>query len=147
MTVHDITRPTVLLTGPTSGIGSGMLRHLLQHPSRPNLVLMARNAEALERCVADARGAGLTARGIVGDLGDLDSVRAALGTLASLVESGGVARIDAALLNAGTHLGDRTHRGAQGYELTFTVNVIAQHLLVTGLQPLLARGGHTVVMG
>ncbi|MER3393840.1 MAG: hypothetical protein RIA38_02610, partial [Microcella pacifica] len=37
--------------------------------------------------------------------------------------------------------------GAQGHERTFTVNVVAQHLLVTGLEPMLAPAGHVVVMG
>ena len=42
---------------------------------------------------------------------------------------------------------DRRRTGAQGYELTFTVNVIAQHLLLRGLEPLLARDAHVVLMG
>lgn len=147
MTVHDITRPTVLLTGPTSGIGAGMLRALLRHPRRPNLVLLARDAPRLEAAVAEARAAGLAARGILCDLGDLDSVRGALDELTVLRGSDRIDAIDAALLNAGTHFMDRRHRGLQGHELTFTVNVIAQHLLVRGLTPLLAPTGHVVVMG
>jgi NAD(P)-dependent dehydrogenase (short-subunit alcohol dehydrogenase family) len=147
MTVHDITRPTVLLTGPTSGIGAGMLRHLLQHPAQPTLVLLARNEEALAGCVEDARSAGLAAHGIQVDLADLDSVRHALDAVGALIAAGTISPIDSALLNAGTHLADRAQVGPQGYEVTFTVNVIAQHLLVTGLEPLLARDGHVVVMG
>ncbi|GAA1699393.1 SDR family NAD(P)-dependent oxidoreductase [Microcella alkalica] len=147
MTVHDITRPTALLTGPTSGIGGGMLQALIRHPRRPNLVLIARDAQRLEAAVGQARAAGLGARGILCDLGDLESVRRALDELASLQATDRLGGIDAALLNAGTHYMDRRHVGAQGHELTFTVNVIAQHLLVRGLEPLLAPGGHVVVMG
>lgn len=147
MTVSDITRPTVFLTGPTSGIGAGMLRHLLAHPSRPHLVLLARNAAALDAALDQARAAGLTAHGVNVDLADLSSVQAALAEVRALIDAGTIAPIDAALLNAGAQFTDRRRTGAQGHELTFTVNVIAQHLLVTGLEPMLAPAGHVVVMG
>ncbi len=147
MTVSDITRPTVLLTGPTSGIGAGMLRALVQHPARPHLVLLARNATALDAALDQARAAGLTAHGVSVDLADLASVQSALAEVRALIASGQVAPIDAALLNAGTHVKNRSQVGAQGYERTFTINVIAQHQLVTGLEPLLAAAGHIIVMG
>ncbi|UYN83147.1 MAG: SDR family NAD(P)-dependent oxidoreductase [Microcella sp.] len=147
MTVSDITRPTVLLTGPTSGIGVGMLRALLRHPSRPHLLLLARNATALDAALEQARIAGLTAHGVRVDLADLASVQRALAEGRALIDAGVIAPIDAALLNAGTQFMSRAKRGEQGHERTFTVNVIAQHLLVTGLEPLLAPRGHVVVMG
>lgn len=147
MTSSDITRPTVLLTGPTSGIGAGMLRALLEHPARPHLVLLARNPAALDAALTKAHDAGLTAHGVHVDLADLVSVQAALAEVRALIEAGMVAPIDAALLNAGAQFVDRRRTGAQGHELTFTVNVIAQHALVAGLTPLLAPAGHVVVMG
>ncbi len=147
MTVHDITRPTVLLTGPTSGIGAGMLRALLQHPARPHLVLLARNATALDAALDQAHAAGLLAHGVSVDLADLASVQAALAEVRALIDAGTITPIDAALLNAGTQFMSRATLGAQGHERTFTINVIAQHLLVTGLEPLLAPAGHVVVMG
>lgn len=147
MTVSDITRPTVLLTGPTSGIGAGMLRALVRHPSRPHLVLLARNATALDAALDQARTAGLTAHGVHVDLADLGSVHAALAEVRALIAAGTIAPLDAALLNAGTQFMSRAKLGAQGHERTFTINVIAQHLLVTGLEPLLASAGHVVVMG
>ncbi len=147
MTVSDITRPTVLLTGPTSGIGAGMLRALVQHPARPHLVLLARNATALDAALDQARAAGLTAHGVHVDLADLASVQSALAEVRALIEAGVIAPIDAALLNAGTHLKNRRLVGTQGYERTFTINVIAQHQLAMGLEPLLAAEGHVIVMG
>ncbi len=149
MTETDIaaTPSTVLLTGPTSGIGAAMLDRLIAHPARPNLVLLARDPEALERAIAKAQAAGLTARGIPLDLADLASVSRALETLAGRIGVDDIAPIDVALLNAGAQFIGRRRVGAQGNELTFTVNVIAQHLLLRGLEPLLAPGGHTIVMG
>jgi NAD(P)-dependent dehydrogenase (short-subunit alcohol dehydrogenase family) len=147
MTQTDITSPTVLLTGPTSGIGAGMLEHLTRHPSRPRLVLVGRDPARTDAAVATARAAGLIAHGVLADLADLESVGAALDEVRDLMADGRVGAIDAAILNAGAQYTDRRRRGAQGWELTFTVNVIAQHLLIRGIRPLLADAGHVVLMG
>ena len=140
-------RPTVLLTGLTSGIGARMLETLIAHPSRPNLVLLARDAAALENALAKARAQGLEASGIRIDLSDLGNVRGALKQIASAQERQEIGPLDVALLNAGAHFTSRRKTGAQGHELTFTVNVIKQHLLLRGLEPLLAPAAHAVVMG
>lgn len=133
----------VLLTGPTSGIGAKMLDTLIAHPARPQLVLMARDAAALDAALTLARDRGLRAHGIRLDLADLGSVRDALDELSAAR----LGPIDVALLNAGAQFVSRRNTGAQGYELTFTVNVIAQHLLLRGLEPVLAPEAHTVLMG
>lgn len=139
--------PVVLLTGPTSGIGSATFERLLTHPSRPTLILLARNADALDAAVSTARDAGLGAHGIQVDLSDLSSVQDATGSVAHLVGRGVVGPLEAAVLNAGVQLTDRRSVSAQGYELTFAVNVLAQHALLRGLQEQLATGGHAVLMG
>ncbi|MFE6254747.1 SDR family NAD(P)-dependent oxidoreductase [Agromyces sp. NPDC057865] len=147
MTVHDITRPTVILTGPTRGIGSAMVDRLVEHPSRPNLVLLARDPQALEAVVSRVRGAGLRASGIPLELADLRSVDTALDALRTEIGLGEVASPDAVMLNAGAQFGDRRGMSAQGMEKTFAVNVVAQHALLRGLLPLLAPRSHTVLMG
>ena len=148
MTETDIAQmaPTVLLTGPTSGIGAAMLDRLIDHPARPTLVLLARDAAALDHATRKARAAGLAATGIPPALSDLGSVRRVLESLSALIDSGDIPRIDVAMLNAGAQFISRRKTGAQGHELTFTVNVIAQHLLLRGLEPLLATAGHAIVM-
>ncbi len=147
MTQTDITRATVLLTGPTSGIGAGMLRALLRHPARPHLVLLAGIPTRWMRRSLPPELRACRPTVCTSTLADLVSVRDAITEVLSLVASGAIAPLDAALLNAGTQFMSRTKRGAQGHERTFTVNVIAQHLLVSGLTPLLAPEGHIVVMG
>lgn len=146
MTQSDIT-PTVLLTGPTSGIGAAILRHLSVHPSRPRLLLAGRDPDRLARAVDASRAAGLHVHPIRLDLADLDSVADASSEISRLVEDGDVPAIDVAILNAGAQFTDRRHRGVQGWELTFTVNVVAQHSLLRGIRPLLAPGAHVVMMG
>lgn len=147
MTVHDITSPTVLLTGPTRGIGSAILDRLIDHPARPRLVLLARDPHQLAAAAARATAAGLDATGIPVDLADLRSVDAAIDELGSRIDDGTVAPPTAAMLNAGAQFGDRRGTSVQGIEQTFAVNVVAQHVLVRGLLPLVAPGGHVVLMG
>lgn len=147
MTVHDITSPTVLLTGPTRGIGSAILDRLIGHPARPRLVLLARDPHQLAAATARAAAAGLDATGITVDLADMRSVDAALDELRARIDDGTVAPPAAAMLNAGAQFGDRRGTSVQGIEQTFAVNVVAQHVLVRGLLPLVAPGGHLVLMG
>ncbi len=138
MTDHDINSPTVLLTGPTRGIGAEMLERLIDHPAHPRLVLLARDPHALDRTVGRARAAGRDAVGITIDLADLDSVDAALQQLRDRIAGGEVAAPNAAMLSAGARFGDRRGTSAQGIEQTFAVNVVAQHALVRGILPILA---------
>ena len=140
-------RPVVLLTGPTSGIGRATLSRLLEHRSRPSLVLLGRRPDALDAAVTAARGRGLVARGIGMDLTDLASVEEAAGSVAELVHRGAVGELDAVVLNAGVQLTDNRRASAQGYELTFAVNVLAQHALIRGLTHLLSPRGHAVLLG
>ncbi|MBG6224871.1 NAD(P)-dependent dehydrogenase (short-subunit alcohol dehydrogenase family) [Arthrobacter sp. CAN_A2] len=147
MSQTDVTPPTIVLTGFTSGIGARLFEELLGHPSRPNLVLLARDAAGLGHALERARAAGLVAIGALADLGDLGSVRTALEQVHAAQRRDEVRLIDVALLNAGAQFTSRRNAGAQGHELTFTVDVIAQHLLLRGLEPLLAAGAHAVLMG
>jgi len=157
MTDTDTTRgfirhprpPVVLITGPTSGIGSAVFDRLLEHRARPTLVLLARDRGALGRGVAAARGRGLVAHGVHADLSDLSSVEAGIGigSVTELVGGGAVGALDAVVLNAGVQLTDRQRVSAQGYELTFAVNVLAQHALLRGLQDRLSTRGHAMLMG
>ena len=152
MTQSDTTpvRPsdsTVLLTGPTSGIGAATVERLLEHPSRPVLLLLGRDRYRLDELVARAHTLGRTAHPVTLDLADLDSVDAAADEVHGLVEKGVFPAIDVALFNAGLQMTDRHHTSAQGHELTFAVNVLAQHALLRRLEGLLAPRAHTVLMG
>ncbi|MGL4176606.1 MAG: SDR family NAD(P)-dependent oxidoreductase [Dermatophilaceae bacterium] len=155
MTDTDITGPSVddarpsvvLLTGPTSGIGAASLARLLEHPAGPTLVLLARDAAALDVAVAQARRRGREAHGIRVDLADLVSVARAAAAVRGLVDGGGLPPLDAVVLNAGVQLTDRRRASAQGHELTFAVNVLAQHALLRGLEPALAERGHAMLLG
>lgn len=140
-------RPTVLVTGPTSGIGAAAFERLLSHPSRPELLLLGRHRAALQAAVARAGTQGLTARAIPVDLADLHSVAGACAEVTMLAATGRIGRIDVAVLNAGLQVTDRRHTSVQGHELTFAVNVLAQHALLRGVEDALSDNGHVVLMG
>nr|WP_309617223.1 SDR family NAD(P)-dependent oxidoreductase [Salinibacterium sp.] len=128
-------------------MGAAILNALLAHPARPSLVLLARDADALDRAVLTAQDHGLRAHGIHIDLADFVSIRHAFTVLKEAADGGQIAPIDVAILNAGAQFTNRRNVSAQGYELTFAVNVIAQHLMLHELEPLLSPRAHAVVMG
>ena len=152
MTQDDITsRFTVLLTGPTRGIGAAVLDELLTRSApgaaRLDLVLLGRSSPRLDAALDRARTAGATAHGVPVELADLDSVREAVDEVRDLVASSVVPRPGAVMLNAGAQHDNRRQRSAQGLEATFAVNVVAQHVLLSGLEGLLAPASHVLLVG
>lgn len=81
------------------------------------------------------------------DLADLASVAAAAEELVAAVRSGGSSPVTSYVANAGLQVGNRRRRSAQGHELTFAVNVLAQHALLRALRPALAPGARVVLLG
>ncbi|MBC7679479.1 MAG: SDR family NAD(P)-dependent oxidoreductase, partial [Pseudorhodobacter sp.] len=145
MTVTD-TPMSILLTGPTGGLGRALLEPLARrHPA--HLVLLGRARGPLQDAAEIARAAGARAVSIVeADLADLDDVARAGAALAALVK-GGVPPLTSLVLNAGLQMTDRRHVSAQGLERTFAVNVAAQHLLLKASSAATAPGAHAVIVG
>ncbi|WP_216901613.1 SDR family NAD(P)-dependent oxidoreductase [Synechococcus sp. CCY 9618] len=128
----------LLLTGANSGIGFEAAVLLCRAGHR--LTLLCRDqvtAEDARQQVISRAGAGSPPATVVGDLGDLESVRAAA---AELMATGNP--IDTLVLNAGLqYAGSREpRRTPQGHELTFAVNHLGHFLLAQRLLPLLEAG-------
>ena len=124
---------TVLVTGPTSGLGRQVTDELAALGAR--IVLVGRNEERLN-AVRDA----LVARHgvdlypvIVADMGSLASVRAAADHVLA-TES----RLDVLIDNAGAIFPDRTI-GPDGIEATLATLVVGPFALIRGLLPVLDR--------
>jgi NAD(P)-dependent dehydrogenase (short-subunit alcohol dehydrogenase family) len=135
--------PTILLTGATDGIGRQTAEELAA--TGAHLILHGRNQAKLDAVVArleriEGRGELET---VVADLSDLEQVR----TLAKEVDRRlGAQGLDVLLNNAGVFVNER-QTGAQGHELTWTVNYLAPFLLSHLLLPALRRaadGGRIV---
>jgi short-subunit dehydrogenase len=69
---------SVLITGPTRGLGRATVRALASHPARPDLLLVGRGGADLTRVADEARALGVTAHEIDCDLSHLSAVRAAV---------------------------------------------------------------------
>ena len=124
---------TVLITGPTSGLGRAATEALAALGAR--VILVGRNRERL----AAVRDELVAANGedrfpiVVADMASLASVRAAV---AEILEA--EPRLDVLIDNAGTIYPARTV-GPDGIEATLAILVVAPFVLVSGLLPLIRR--------
>jgi NAD(P)-dependent dehydrogenase (short-subunit alcohol dehydrogenase family) len=120
---------TVVLTGPTSGLGRAMADRLAALGAR--LVLLGRDPERLAAVRDELAGAygAAAAEAVVTDMASLASVRAAVDTI---LES--ESRIDVVIDNAGAIFAER-ETTEDGLEATFATMVAGPFALVSGLLP------------
>jgi len=126
---------TVLITGPTSGLGRAAADALADLGAR--IVLVGRNREKLERVrdeLVALHGADRFPV-VVADLGSLRSVRDAVRKIVATER-----RLDVLVDNAGAIHPDR-RLGPDGIEATFALMVVGPFVLTCGLLPLL-RASH-----
>ena len=131
----------MLLTGPTGGLGRAVLAEL-REPRPAGIALLGRDPAGLADAVTTVPGA----QSVPVDLASLDSVHAAAQGVRALVEAGHPP-VSAVILNAGVQTADRRRTSADGHELTFAVNVLAQHALLLGLEPAMAPDARVVLLG
>jgi NAD(P)-dependent dehydrogenase (short-subunit alcohol dehydrogenase family) len=126
---------TVLITGPTSGIGRALTLEMGRRaePGRPDLLLVGRPGERLTEITATARAAGAIARAIGCDLSKLADVRTAAAAARDLLAAGGVRPLRGLVANAGLMTADTRVASADGYEMTFAVNYLAHAQLIGDL--------------
>jgi NAD(P)-dependent dehydrogenase (short-subunit alcohol dehydrogenase family) len=139
--------PSIIITGPTRGLGLETVRALVAQQDGLDVVLVGRTGEALESISTDVAQAG--SRPIVTpcDFADVNSVRKASRAIAGLVATGAIRPIDSLVANAGLQTVDRLHETAQGFELTFGVNVLAQHLFITQLLGSMDADARVIIVG
>jgi NAD(P)-dependent dehydrogenase (short-subunit alcohol dehydrogenase family) len=135
----DLRGKTVVITGPTSGLGKEVARQLA--PTGANLVLVARNKEKCARVIDEITPlcTGNTPVFVRAEMGDLDSVR---GACAAIQQQ--FTQIDVLIHNAGALLNTR-QVSPQGIEQTVASHVIGPFLMTTLLLPLM-HGGRVVTV-
>lgn len=140
---------TVLITGPTGGLGrSAVLAMASRSPEhRPDLLLLGRPGPRLDAITAEARAAGATAHAVGADLGSLADVRAAAKEAGRLLDDGAVRPLHAIIGNAGVSVADTHAASADGHELTFAINHLAHAQLVRDLAGALAAPARIVLLG
>jgi NAD(P)-dependent dehydrogenase (short-subunit alcohol dehydrogenase family) len=126
---------TVLVTGPTSGLGRATADAVASRGAR--VVLVGRSAERLAR----VRDELVATHGedrfpiVVADMSSLASVRAAVATILAAEP-----RLDVVVDNAGAIFPERRET-PDGIEATFATMVVGPFVLIGGLRPLLERTG------
>ncbi|HTJ36536.1 MAG TPA: SDR family NAD(P)-dependent oxidoreductase [Dactylosporangium sp.] len=134
---------TVLITGPTRGLGHAATLAMADRP-RADLLLVGRG---LADVAAEARSRGATVHEIECDLSRLSDVRAAAASVRGLLEAGAVPPLRAIVANAGAMSADTRRASADGYELTFAVNYLAHAQLIGDLLGSLAAPARIVLIG
>ena len=140
---------TVLITGPTGGLGRAAALAMANRraPERPDLLLVGRPGPALTEVAGDARAAGAAVREIGCDLARLADVRAAAQKAKGLLDAGAVRPLRAVVANAGVMLLDTHDASADGYGLTFAVNYLAHAQLIGDLLDSFVSPARIVLLG
>ena len=140
---------TVLITGPTRGLGRAATLAMAGRPDaeRPDLLLVGRAGPALSEVAAEARTRGATVHEIGCDLARLADVRAAATTARGLLDSGTVRPLRTLIANAGTMSVDTRTASSDGYELTFAVNYLAHAQLIGDLLGSFTAPARIVLLG
>jgi len=147
--MNTIASGTVLITGPTGGLGRAATLAIASRPAaeRPDLLLVGRPGQALTAAAGDARAAGATVHEIGCDLARLTDVRAAAQKAKGLLDAGAVRPLRGLVANAGVIVADTREASADGYELTFAVNYLAHAQLIGDLLGSFAAPARIVLLG
>jgi len=130
----DLHGKTVVITGPTSGLGEQVARQLAV--TGANLVLVARNEEKCARVIDEIAPlcTGDKPVFVQAEMGDLESVRSACAAIQQQF-----AHVDVLIHNAGALLNTR-QISPQGIEQTIASHVVGPFLMTSLLLPLLVGG-------
>src|ERR1700756_4342745 len=133
--MNSIASGTVLITGPTGGLGKAATLAFANRPApkRPDLLLVGRAGAARPDGAEAARPTGATVQEIGCDLARLADVRYAARQVKRLLDAGAVRPLRGLVANAGVSVGDTHNASADGYELTFAVNHLAHAQLIGDL--------------
>ena len=120
---------TIVITGPTSGLGREAASSFARMGAR--LVLVGRDAERLEATAGELRDGspGAEIAWVVADMASLESVHNAVGQILERAP-----RIDVIVDNAGAMFAERGLT-PEGFERTFATMVLGPFVLVAGLLP------------
>jgi len=131
---------TVLITGPTRGLGRAAALAMASRPEPPDLVLVGRGGAALTEVAGEARRRGARVHEIGCDLSRLADVRKAAAQARTM-------DVSVVVANAGLMSSDTRRASADGYELTFAVNYLAHAQLIGDLADDLVAPGRIVLLG
>ncbi|MFF4273650.1 SDR family NAD(P)-dependent oxidoreductase [Streptomyces sp. NPDC001536] len=116
-------KSTLVMTGASRGIGRVAAEHILRRSPDTHLLVVAREP-------MDLGGAS----SVTADLASLESVRTAALEIRDRLDRGELPPLRGFVGNAGVQYTNALTAGPDGFEATFTVNVLAHHLFVRLLE-------------
>lgn len=135
---------TIVMTGASRGIGRVAARHILRQVPDVHLLVVARGLSGAQLAAELATG-GHTVSHVSADLGTLDSVRSAATEIRDQLVRGDLPPLRGFVGNAGMQYTNALAETPDGFESTFTVNVLANHLFVRLLQDRFAAPARIVI--
>jgi NAD(P)-dependent dehydrogenase (short-subunit alcohol dehydrogenase family) len=130
---------TIVMTGASRGIGRVAAERILRQSPDVHLLVVARGSSGARLAAELGSGSGPGAGGravshVTADLGSLDSVASAAAEIRGRIDRGELPPLRGFVGNAGMQYTNALTEGPGGFELTFAVNVLANHLFVRLLQ-------------
>ncbi|MGQ4385217.1 SDR family NAD(P)-dependent oxidoreductase [Streptomyces sp. SAS_270] len=135
---------TIVMTGASRGIGRVAARHILRQSPDAHLLVVARAFSGTQFAAELATG-GHTVSYVSADLGSLDSVRSAATEIRDRLDRGDLPPLRGFVGNAGMQYTNALTETPDGFESTFTINVLANHLFVRLLQDRFAAPARIVI--
>lgn len=131
---------TIVMTGAGRGIGRAAAERILHESPDTHLLLVTRSPLTGELGTGGRRVSCVTA-----DLASLDSVRSAADEIRTRLDHGELPPLHGFVANAGVQCTNARTETPDGFEATFAVNVLANHLFLRLLQGGFARPARIVI--
>ncbi|MFF4504543.1 SDR family NAD(P)-dependent oxidoreductase [Streptomyces sp. NPDC001401] len=135
---------TIVMTGASRGIGRAAAQRILRESPDTHLLVVARGSSGAGPA-ADLGTGGHRVSYVTADLGSLESVRSAADEIRERLEHGELPPLHGFVGNAGVQCTNALIEGPEGFETTFAVNVLANHLFVRRLQAHFVRPARIVI--
>ncbi|MFI5609037.1 SDR family NAD(P)-dependent oxidoreductase [Amycolatopsis sp. NPDC051903] len=135
-------KSTIVMTGASRGIGRVAAARIVAESPDAHLLLVVRG-DTGARLSAEL-GAGKVSH-VSADLGSLDSVRSAAMEIRNRLERDALPPLRGFVGNAGVQYTNALTEGPDGFESTFAVNVLANHLFIRLLQDRFAAPARIVI--
>ncbi|CAM5257813.1 SDR family NAD(P)-dependent oxidoreductase OS=Streptomyces tendae OX=1932 GN=GUR47_15040 PE=3 SV=1 [Streptomyces tendae] len=124
---------TVVMTGASRGIGRIAAEQILRRSPGVHLLVVVRGSQGA-RLAAELSEGGHRVSHVSADLGSLESVKSAAAGIRERLERGDLPPLRGFVGNAGMQYTNALTEGPDGFESTFAINVLANHLFVRLLQ-------------
>lgn len=135
---------TILMTGAGSGIGRHAALRLLDAAPDAHLVVLHRGGRDLAGELAAASGHPHVSE-VRADLASISETRAAAAEVAARLSTGQLPLLAAYVGNAGVQVTSGNRASVDGLELTFAVNVVANHVVLHQLGEQLLAPARVVI--